>query len=188
MSVSQTTQSPIEAIADRLGKYRPEAFEFLRQGLDYTVQKTHGQIAKAARGVIEWLESEGAQLSDLPKLFARDDVPSTIADFVEESGGLEAAAQRLNLHVDGQDLCWGLRDLATEQWGLLAPIVLRHWGIRTTQDFGRMVFALVDHGVLQKQPHDDIRDFENVYDFETAFDKSYRIDLSKKSTAPTPSE
>lgn len=188
MSVSQTKQSPIEAIADRLGKYRPEAFEFLRQGLDYTVQKTHGQIGKAARGVIEWLEADGAQLSDLPKLFERGNVPPAIAEFVEECGGLEAAMQRLNLHVDGQDLCWGLRDLASEQWGLLAPIVLRHWGIRTTQDFGRMVFAMVDHGVLQKQPQDDIRDFENVYDFETAFDKTFRIDLSKSASAATPSE
>ncbi len=183
MSVSQTTQSPIEAIADRLGRYRPEAFEFLRQGLDYTVQKTHGQIAKAVRRVIEWLESEGAQLSDLPDIFARDGVPPSIVEFIEDVGGIEAAAQRLNLHVEGEDLCWGLRDLAVEQWGLLAPVVLRHWGIRSTKDFGRMVFALVDHGVLQKQPDDDIRDFDNVYDFETVFDKSYKIDLSKQTAS-----
>jgi uncharacterized repeat protein (TIGR04138 family) len=79
-------------------------------------------------------------------------------------------------------------DLALEQWGLLAPVVLRHWGIRSTKDFGRMVFALVDHGLLQKQPDDDIRDFENVYDFETAFVKSYKIDLSKQPAKAEKSE
>jgi uncharacterized repeat protein (TIGR04138 family) len=180
MSVSQTTGQPIEKIADRLGKYRPEAFEFLRQGLDLTVQKRHGQIAKSVRKVIEWLESEGAQLSELPAMVRRKKIPRFLSKFIEESGGLEAAARRLNLHVDGHDLCWGLRDLAIDQWGLLAPVVLRHWGIRSTKDFGRMVFALVDHGVLQKQPEDDISDFDNVYDFETAFVKSYKIDLSQQ--------
>lgn len=180
MSVSESTQRPIETIADRLGRYRPEAFEFLRQGLDLTVQKTHGQIAKSVRKVIEWLETEGAPLSELPAIVRRKKVPRFVAKFIEESGGIQAAAQRLNLHVDGQDLCWGLRDLAIEQWGLLAPVVLRHWGIRSTMDFGKMVFALVDHGLLQKQPGDDIRDFEKVYDFETAFVKTYKIDLSKQ--------
>ncbi|HKQ50121.1 MAG TPA: Minf_1886 family protein [Phycisphaerae bacterium] len=188
MSVSQTTQNPIEAIADRLGKYRPEAYEFLRQGLDVTVQKTHGQIAKSVRKVIEWLESEGAQLSELPALLRRKNVPRFVAKFIEESGSIKAATQRLNLHVDGEDLCWGLRDLALDQWGLLAPVVLRHWGIRSTKDFGRMVFALVDHGLLQKQPEDDIRDFDNVFDFETAFVQSYKIDLSRQPAKAEKSE
>ena len=179
MSVSQSTQSPIESIADRLGRYRPEAYEFLRQGLDFTVQKRHGQIAKSVRKVIEWLESEGAHLSELPAIVRRKKVPRFVAKFIEESGGVIAAGQRLNLHVDGEDLCWGLRELALEHWGLLAPVVLRHWGIRSTRDFGKMVFALVEHGVLQKQAEDDVRDFEDVYDFETAFVKSYKIDLSK---------
>jgi uncharacterized repeat protein (TIGR04138 family) len=188
MSVSETTQDPIVEIADRLGRFRPEAFEFLRQGLDYTVLKTHGQIGKAVRRLIEWLDSEGAQLADLPDLHAKGKLPPSIVEFIEEIGGIDSAAQRMNLHVDGQDLCWGLRDLAIEQWGLLAPVVLRHWGIRSTKDFGRMVFALVDHGVLQKQPHDEIRDFDNVYDFDAVFDRSYKIDLSKPAVSTAKAE
>ena len=53
-------------------------------------------------------------------------------------------------HVSGQELCLGLRDYALDQYGLLAGTVLEGWRIRTTEDFGRLVFALVDAGVLRK--------------------------------------
>ena len=67
-------------------------------------------------------------------------------------------------------MCWGLRDLAVERWGLLAKTVLRQWKVKRTEDFGRIVFALIDEGRLRKQADDTIDDFRNVYDFDEAFD------------------
>ncbi len=81
-----------------------------------------------------------------------------------------------NRHVGGQELCEGLRDLALTQWGLLARTVLQRWNITSTLDFGKIVFALIDGGLMQKTDSDSLEDFRNVYDFRTAFEGEYRIE------------
>lgn len=73
-------------------------------------------------------------------------------------------------HISGQQLCMGLRDFAIERYGMLAPAVLGHWHIRRTEDFGRIVFAMVDHGLLSKTSDDSLDDFRSVYDFREAFE------------------
>lgn len=78
-------------------------------------------------------------------------------------------------HVSGKELLEGIRDYALEQFGPMARTVLNYWGIRETQDFGEIVFALVEVGILRKQPEDSIEDFKNVYSFEDAFDRGYEI-------------
>jgi uncharacterized repeat protein (TIGR04138 family) len=78
-------------------------------------------------------------------------------------------------HVSGRELLEGIREYALEQFGPMARTVLRYWGITQTGDFGNIVFALVEAGVLRKQPEDQLEDFKNVYDFKEAFDKGYEI-------------
>jgi len=68
-------------------------------------------------------------------------------------------------HVSGEQLCYGLRELALKRWGMMARSVLAHWGIKTTRDFGEIVFLLVANGWMQKEPDDRIEDFNEVYDF-----------------------
>lgn len=72
-------------------------------------------------------------------------------------------------HVTGQQLCMGLREFAIQQYGMLAPAVLRHWNIRRTEDFGRIVYAMIDGGVLSRTAEDSIDDFAGVFDFSEAF-------------------
>ena len=79
-------------------------------------------------------------------------------------------------HVSGQELCEGLRELAVQRWGLLAKVVLRQWNIRRTRDFGEMVYFLIELGMMGRQDSDCVEDFDNVYDFNQAFD-SYHITL-----------
>lgn len=79
-------------------------------------------------------------------------------------------------HVSGQQLCWALRDLALETWGPLAALVLRRWNIRTTRDFGEMVFLLIELGLLGKQESDRIEDFDHVFDLDDALSR-YEIVL-----------
>lgn len=111
------------------GAYPPEAYDFVQQGLSYTVQLVHGPAAKP----------------------------------------------RANRHVTGQDLCEGIRAYALDQYGMLARSVLRHWNIEGTLDFGRIVFALIEAGQMQKTDDDTIEDFRDVYDFRAAFELEYRI-------------
>lgn len=72
-------------------------------------------------------------------------------------------------HVSGQQLCMGLRDLAIQRWGVLAPTVLRRWSIHKTLDFGMIVYALIDRKILRGSDDDSLDDFECVFDFDEAF-------------------
>jgi uncharacterized repeat protein (TIGR04138 family) len=81
-------------------------------------------------------------------------------------------------HVSGRDLCEGLRELALQQWGLLARVVLTKWNITSTLDFGRLVFAMVRYDLMQKTDQDSLDDFKGVYDFRTALEATYKIEPS----------
>lgn len=79
------------------------------------------------------------------------------------------ASEMAPRHVSGKQLCMGLRDFAIHQYGLLARTVLNSWSIRRTEDFGRIVFILVDCGVMRKSDDDSPDDFAGVFDFDEAF-------------------
>ena len=72
-------------------------------------------------------------------------------------------------HVSGQQLCMGLRDYAIKQYGRLAKTVLASWSIRETTDFGRIVFAMIEVGMMRKTEEDTLDDFQAVFDFDEAF-------------------
>ena len=77
-------------------------------------------------------------------------------------------------HVSGAELAEAIRDLAVERFGMLAGSVLSSWGLTETADFGRIVYALIEAGQMSRTDDDDIRDFDDVYNFECAF-KTYDI-------------
>jgi uncharacterized repeat protein (TIGR04138 family) len=71
-------------------------------------------------------------------------------------------------HVTGQLLCEGLRRLAIEKWGRLAMMVLENWQIKSTRDFGEIVYLLIRNQWMKAQPSDSIDDFNDVFDFKNA--------------------
>ncbi|HVV99325.1 MAG TPA: Minf_1886 family protein [Planctomycetaceae bacterium] len=81
-------------------------------------------------------------------------------------------------HISGQELCEGIRQFAQAQFGLMALSIFKEWGITSTADFGRIVFELVERGEMRKTERDQLSDFFDVYDFDVAFNRQYRIDLS----------
>jgi uncharacterized repeat protein (TIGR04138 family) len=76
-------------------------------------------------------------------------------------------------HITGRELAAACRDLALERYGVMARLVLEHWGVRETIDIGDIVFTLVDTGLLISQPHDSRDDFSGVYSFDQAFEQEY---------------
>jgi uncharacterized repeat protein (TIGR04138 family) len=88
----------------------------------------------------------------------------------------EAAPQR---HVTGQELCEAIRQFALEQYGYMAKLVLGNWGMRSTRDFGEIVFNLIRIGKMRKTPEDRREDFDDVYDFEQAFCRQFRIVMAE---------
>lgn len=121
----------LREVAEALGLYPLEAFEFVQAGLAYTAGRLHGPVAE--------------KKSPRPR------------------------------HVSGPQLAEGLRDYGHAAYGLMARAVLAKWGIRSTLDFGKIVFAMVDAGFLRKQPEDSLEDFRDVYDFDRDFDATYHI-------------
>ncbi|MEJ2705168.1 MAG: hypothetical protein P8Z79_22235 [Sedimentisphaerales bacterium] len=78
-------------------------------------------------------------------------------------------------HVSGETLCQGLKKLAIEKWGRLAMLVLNSWGIKSTSDFGQIVWLMIHNEWMSAQPTDSIEDFDNVYDFKTVFKKRFKF-------------
>ena len=78
-------------------------------------------------------------------------------------------------HVTGQQLSESLRDLAVEKWGRLAMLVLNTWGIKTTRDFGEIVFLCIRHKWMSAQSTDSIDDFNDVYDFKTILKDNFKF-------------
>ena len=124
---SMESESIVKALMER-GPYPIEAYQFIREGLEYSV----GRVQAGTRDV------QGAGAPD-------------------------------GNHVTGQQLCMGLLDFAISRYGMLAPAVLERWRIHRTDDFGRMVFAMIDVGIMAKTPSDSIEDFRSVYDFAEVF-------------------
>jgi uncharacterized repeat protein (TIGR04138 family) len=76
-------------------------------------------------------------------------------------------------HITGVELANACRELALERYGLMAGVVLEHWGISATADIGDIVFTLVDLGFLLSQPQDTRDEFADVFDFDRAFERDY---------------
>lgn len=86
-------------------------------------------------------------------------------------------------HVTGPELLDGIRRLALEEFGPFARLVFNDWGITATRDFGRLVFLMVEAGVLGASKHDALADFDDGYDFATAFEQPFQ---PTGSAAPLP--
>ena len=84
-----------------------------------------------------------------------------------------ADAVEQSRHVSGEELLEGIRRLALERFGPMAKTVFEQWGILKTDDFGEIVFQLVDEGLLGKTERDKLSDFASGYDFHEAFVRNF---------------
>lgn len=76
-------------------------------------------------------------------------------------------------HVTGQELLIGIRDYALAQFGPMAQMVFEEWGINRCEDFGEIVFNMVEIGLLGKTEKDSREDFAGGYNFDDAFRKPF---------------
>ena len=76
-------------------------------------------------------------------------------------------------HITGPELAHACREVALQRFGVMARLVLEHWGVRETIDIGDIVFTLVDTGLLISQSQDTREDFVGIYEFASAFEQNY---------------
>lgn len=72
-------------------------------------------------------------------------------------------------HVTGQELLEGIRLYALKEYGSMATTVFEHWRVARCEDFGAIVFNLIEAGIFGKNATDTIADFSGGFDFRTAF-------------------
>ncbi len=90
-------------------------------------------------------------------------------------------------HVSGQELLRGIREYALTQFGPMTQMVFEEWGIKRCEDFGEIVFNMVEIGLLGKTDQDSREDFANSYDFDDAFRKPF-LPTSRITAIPDCSE
>lgn len=107
-------------------------------------------------------------------LFVKDALDHTQKIVVKENKG------ELR-HVSGQELLSGIRDYALAQFGPMTKMVFEEWGITRCEDFGEIVFNMVEIGLLGKTDKDSREDFANGYDFDDAFRKPFLPSQKQRS-------
>ena len=77
-------------------------------------------------------------------------------------------------HMNAVQACGCVRAHALRYFNDAAEArdLLAEWGIRRSEDVGRIVFALVHQGLLRASPEDSPSDFDGLFTLETLFDKS----------------
>jgi uncharacterized repeat protein (TIGR04138 family) len=121
----QSFDDVLAAVLAKDRRYGRDAYEFVREALDYTQRA----ISKSSHGSLR--------------------------------------------HISGQELLAGIRAYALEQYGPMALTLLNEWGVQRCEDFGEIVFNLVEHGLFSKTESDRRADFQGVYDFTEAFRKPF---------------
>jgi uncharacterized repeat protein (TIGR04138 family) len=83
-------------------------------------------------------------------------------------------------HISGEELLVSIRALLLKKFGPMTLTVLKHWGIKATDDFGNIVYNLVENKILAKDSRDHYDSFKNAYDFDEVFNKGYRKQLARR--------
>ena len=92
-------------------------------------------------------------------------------DYTQEARAKDERAKAS--HVSGKELLEGIRDYCLRQFGPMTITVLEAWGIRSCEDFGEIVFNMVEARWLTKTKDDSRADFQGGYDFVEAFRNPY---------------
>ena len=192
--------SPLQAMRDLLvedTRFPLDAYQFVRESLQYAhenladEQDLAGSLDHSADAETkdddafgdtelpnpklpdsELLEVEVDVVMELPEEL-RDQLEALGSELIDNASNKQPVAR--SRHITGQDLCEACRLYAIEQYGFLAKIVLETWGIRSTGDFGELVYNLIRIGQMKQSDRDRREDFDEVYEFATAFDPHFEM-------------
>jgi uncharacterized repeat protein (TIGR04138 family) len=115
---------------------------------------------------------------DIRKIVAADPrYPYEAYVFVQEA--LERTQRTLGRnksnrkHVGGKELLEGIRQFALKSYGPMVPTLFEAWGIHSCEDFGAIVFNMIEHKVASATETDSRDDFKGGYSFDEAFRKPF---------------
>lgn len=167
-------QHPLVDLLRRDSRYHFDAYIFVFDALQYA-QEHLGLGSPLPEPKVSLDDLLGDSDEDTDEEFDEDfGEPDT--DGLDDTDDLDADdLDEEERHITGQQLCEAIRLYALDQYGLMAKGVLNHWGVKSTGDFGEIVFSLIEIGQMRKTPHDRREDFEDVYSFEEALRDGFEI-------------
>jgi len=124
------------------------------------------------RRSIEEIAKKDGRYNAMAFKFVHDGL-AKIVERIRESRGYEPEPH----HISGQELALGIAELAIDRWGRLARLVFYRWGVRSSRDFGEIVYLMIENGWMTAQETDTIEDFDDVFDFETIFEKQFKFEM-----------
>ena len=92
----------------------------------------------------------------------------------------ETEEEPVDHHVSGEELLHGVCDFAITTFGMMAPVVFKQWGVRTTDDVGRMVFNLIRVGRLSKSDRDTPEDFHDLFDLPRTLADGFELTIDDR--------
>lgn len=98
--------------------------------------------------------------------------------FTQEQLGRDRSTEATG-HISGPELLDGIRRLGLQHFGMMSIVVFKTWGIHSTDDFGKIVFQLIEAGEMRKTDDDQLDDFLGVYEFTKVFQDEYTLDTSE---------
>ncbi|MDR1282859.1 MAG: hypothetical protein LBK99_18845 [Opitutaceae bacterium] len=130
--------------------------------------------------VIELIRKEDGRYPRQAYAFIREGLDQTVKQIRQQN----AARARQSLHVSGRELSEGLRDFALDRFGPMAKTVLNEWGIHRSDDFGEIVYNLIDYNIFSKTEADRREDFSGVFEFDDAFVKPFLPQCHRPARKP----
>ena len=169
---------PLAELLESDDRYRFDAYVFVFEALHYA-QEVLGLGTESTTDSADDEADDGTALSaggdPTDEAAAGESAPDESQEPGAEADPSDEDAP--DRHLTGQELCEAIRVYALEQYGYMAKSVLNHWGVRSTKDFGEIVFNLIEIGQMRKTPDDRREDFEKVFDFEEGFHQDFEITL-----------
>lgn len=147
---------PLAQLLKRDRRYPLDAYLFILEALSFA-QDSLGMGAEPPAEEIESAEPGGESASRATPKTGR------------------SRRRRAERHLTGQELCEAARHYALQQYGYMARTVLASWGVTRTDDFGELVFNMIEIGQMRKTRKDKREDFHNVYDFSEAFARDLKF-------------
>lgn len=92
--------------------------------------------------------------------------------------------QRGGKHISGQQLLAGIREFALQQFGPMTKTVFEEWGVTRCEDFGEIVFNMIEVDWFAKTSKDSRADFAGGYTFDEAFLKPFLPSNKQPADAP----
>jgi uncharacterized repeat protein (TIGR04138 family) len=87
-------------------------------------------------------------------------------------------------HISVAQLLDGIRQYALHEYGPMAMMVLNSWGVKSCEDFGAIVFKMVEHRLLSVTDKDTPEEFRKGFDFFEAFRTPFKPAKGKATDKP----